>query len=390
MRKSIFIVIFIIGLFSCKQNTNKEGEVHPILTYLEENRKEPNEYIIDKFKTHDIIFLCENHFIKEQVEFVKNLIPELYANGIYNLGTEFLRYSDTDSINKLITDSTYNEELAKEITFKSSWHWGYQEYLDIYREAWELNQSLPPDAPKFKIFGIEEDMDWSYVQSEEDLNNLEIMQKVFKSSSEFEEEEGLSAFAIENEVLNRNEKAIIHLGIHHGFTSYYQPHFNPETKDFGGSYNKERAGNLIKNKIGDKTITVFLHGPWYSEEGYVEQVLPVDGVLDSLFSKKENSKYFPFGTDTKNTPFGDLTGETSVYKYGYPNFTLKDFCDGYIFLKPISEYQSVTAIPNFITSEKVEFIKQQEFEYRDKDLTAQMLNDSIEIWLNKWLLEIKP
>ncbi len=364
-------------------------ETNPLSIYLDKNKNNPNEYVIEKFRTNDIVFIGENHFIKQQVEFIKNLIPELYKNGIYSLGTEFIRYSDTELINKIITDSTYDEDLVKEITFNSLWHWGYKEYLDIYKEAWELNQNLPKDAPKFKIFGIEEDMDWSYIKSEEDRNNPEIMEKVFKSSSQFEEDEGLSAYAIQKEVLDKNEKAIIHCGIHHAFTSYYQPNFDEEKKGFGGRYNKERMGNLIKNKIGNRTMTIFLHGPWYSENGYDNQVLPVDGVLDSVFSIKDNSQLIPFGVDTKGTPFGELQGKNSIYKYGYPNFTLKDFCDGYIFLNPISEYESVTVIPNFVTPEKVEFIKQQEFEYRNENLTAEMLNDTIRIWLMESDLKLK-
>jgi hypothetical protein len=390
MMKNIVIIIFVfVGLISCKPNKKKNTETNPLLSYLEKNYEKPNEYVIRKFDNHDIIFIGENHYIKQQVEFIKNLIPELYKNGIYNLGTEFIRYSDTELINKLITDSIYNEELAKKITFNSLWHWGYQEYLDIYKEAWKLNQSLPKNSPKFKIFGIEEDMDWSYVKSEEDRDNPEIMAKVFKSSSQFKEDEGLSAFAIQKEVLDKGEKAIIHCGIHHAFTSYYQPSFNSEKQEFGGRYEKERMGNLIKNKIGVKTMTIFIHGPWYWSKGYDKQVLPVDGVLDSIFSNKENSNFIPFGVDTKGTPFGDLKGETSVYKYGYPNFTLKDFCDGYIFLNPISEYKSVTVIPDFITSDKVEYVKQQEFEYRNENLTAKDLNDTIRIWLSEFKLKMK-
>src|SRR5690606_26558245 len=101
----------------------------------------------------------------------KELIPELYKNGIYCLGTEFIRHSDTELINKLITDSIYDNRLAEQVTFNSLWHWGYREYLDIYKTAWKLNKNLPEGAPKFVIFGIEEDMDWSYVNSEEDMNN---------------------------------------------------------------------------------------------------------------------------------------------------------------------------------------------------------------------------
>ena len=89
-------------------------------------------------------------------------------------------------------------------------------------------------------------MDWSYVKKEEDMNNPEIMNKVFKSSSHFEEDEGLSAYAIQREVLDNNEKAVIHSGIHHAFTSFYQPHYNSSKQKFSGAYEKERMGNLIK------------------------------------------------------------------------------------------------------------------------------------------------
>src|SRR5690606_27891916 len=90
--------------------------------------------------------------------------------------------------------------------FNSLWHWGYKEYLDIYKTVWELNKGLPENAPKFRIFGIEEDTDFSYIQSEQDYENPEIMKKVFKSSYDFEESEGFSAYTIQKEVIDKNNK----------------------------------------------------------------------------------------------------------------------------------------------------------------------------------------
>ena len=378
MKTVINILTILILLSSC----NKEEAKHPLLDYLEISHHNPNEYVVKKFKSHDVIFIGENHYIKEQVEFVKNLIPDLYQNGIYTLGTEFVNYEDSDLANKLITDEVFDNELAELISFKSTWHWGYKEYIDIYREAWKLNKSLSKDARKFKIFGIQEVVDFSFVKKEEDLNNPKIMEKVFAGSLEFDEEEGYSANTIQKEVLNFGEKALIHCGIHHGFTSYYQPFFSKK-EGFLGRFQKERVGNLIKNKIGDKAITIFIHGPWPSKEGYSYRRLPVDGILDSIFSIEKNRAYYPFGVDTKSTVFGDLKSENSVYKYGYNNFSLKDFCDGYIFLKPINQYESVTAIPNFIKPEQVEYVKSQELDLRSHNLTAKDLNDSIKIWLIK-------
>ena len=387
MKKTISILGIIIFIFSCA--TNKNNSETELIMSIKENSQKPEKYVIEKFKNHQVILIGENHYIKEQVELIKNLIPELYKNGIYNLGTEFIRYSDTEKMNELLTDSIYNEKLAEEMSFNSLWHWGYKEYLDIYKTVWKLNKELPENAPKFRIFGIEEDTDFSYIQSEEDYENPEIMKKVFKSSYDFEESEGFSAYVIQKEIIDKNEKALIHSGIHHAFTGYYQPGYDAEKKDFSGRYEKERMGNLVKNKLGDKTMTIFVHGPWYDKNGYTNQVLPLDGVLDSLFSIPKYKNYLPFGMDTKNTSLGNLKAENTVYKYGYPNFTLKDFCDGYIFLKPINEYSTVTPIKNFVKPENVEHIKQQEFDYRKANLTANDLNDTIKVWLDDFQIIIK-
>lgn len=105
--------------------------------------------------------------------------------------------------------------------------------------------------------------------------------------------------------------------------------------------------------------------------------------LTVFFLSKNNKKYISFGVDTEHTPFGNLRGENSLYKYGYDNFKLEDFCDGYIFLKPIKEYNPVTPIPNFIKPEQVEFIKTQELDFRNSELTSENLNDTIRIWLKE-------
>src|SRR5690606_15233586 len=140
----------------------------------------------------------------------------------------------------------YNEKLAEEISFKSLWHWGYKEYLDIYKTVWKLNKELPENAPKFRIFGIEEDTDFSYIQSEEDYENPEILKRVYKSSYDFEESEGFSAYAIQKEIIDKNQKALIHSGIHHAFTAYYQPGYDAEKKIFQEGKKRKEWGILLK------------------------------------------------------------------------------------------------------------------------------------------------
>ena len=96
MKKYNLIFLIIISFAFCNSYEKQNIKSNPLLSYLESNYEKPNDYVIRKFKDHDVIFIGEYHYIKEQVDFVKNLIPDLYKNGIYNLGTEFIRYSDTE------------------------------------------------------------------------------------------------------------------------------------------------------------------------------------------------------------------------------------------------------------------------------------------------------
>jgi hypothetical protein len=114
-----------------------------------------------------------------------------------------------------------------------------------------------------------------------------------------------------------------------------------------------RAGNRIESLIHDRAFTVCLHHPWAGEGGYSSSYsYPAGGIIDTLM------KVLPVerrrvGFDTDGSPFGDIACRGCVYQNGYADFRLKDFCDGYIYQKPLSEYEGVTTIENFITKENI-------------------------------------
>ena len=68
---------------------------------------------------------------------------------------------------------------------------------------------------------------------------------------------------------------------------------------------------------------------------------------------------YPVGFDIAGSPFADLPGETSAYIFGYDDFKLSMFCDGYIFWKPLSQYEGVTPIQGFINEKDIEYARQQ-------------------------------
>ena len=69
----------------------------------------PEEYIVAKFRDHQIVFLGEMHSVKQNLVFLQGLIPKLYEAGIYNLGFEFSSYEDQPRIDQLLTTDIYHE-----------------------------------------------------------------------------------------------------------------------------------------------------------------------------------------------------------------------------------------------------------------------------------------
>jgi thioredoxin-related protein len=124
-------------------------EEQKLAAYLTSHWRSPEDYVVEKFSKYDIVFVGEIHRVKHDVELIHNLIPRLYKAGVYNLGIEFGRYEDQDKVDRLITADKYDEDLARWLQFKQFVGWGYKEYEDIYRKAWELNKSL-----RFYLLGL--------------------------------------------------------------------------------------------------------------------------------------------------------------------------------------------------------------------------------------------
>jgi uncharacterized iron-regulated protein len=325
----------------------------------------PEEYVISKFKDHDVVFLGEPHYVKQHVQLVQHLIPLCYQNGVYALCVEFARRVDQPLIDSLLNGTQYSESLAREITFRQFVHWGFQEYVDLYKVAWQLNHSLPTGARGFRILGLNDSPDWSFVKTESDRDNDEIKRKVWRGGGE-----EYWAAVILDSVVAEGEKALVFSGMHHAFTEYKQPVYDSDRHQLLRLEDR-RMGNKVYDRIGKRAITICLHYAWPGSGGYEGPlVCPADGFIDAVMASLR-STCRPVGFDTRGTPFGELTGETSVYHYGYIPFTLEQFCDGYIYFVPLSNYEGVTPIKDFVNEGNLDCARQQSPSPRFRKATAE-------------------
>lgn len=306
--------------------------------YLRQHWVTPEEYLVSKFKDHNIVFVGEYHRIKHDVHLIQNVIPLLYKAGVYNLGMEFGINEDQKQVDKLITAENYNEDLARSIMFDHYYAWGYKEYEDIYRAAWRLNRSLPPGSPKFRIVNLNYKPRYKFYKTDDKMTEADWNKMWWKGSSDT-----FMAAMIMREFVNRKEKALIYAGNHHAFTRYQQPRYDFKQKKLDGLENN-RMGNLVYAKIGDQAFTIMLHCPWNTKTDE-KASYPAGGVIDAIMAGFDDTRV---GFDVKNTPFGQLRDDSTYYSIGHNDFKFEDFCDGYIYQRHFSDYDGCAVDAKFI------------------------------------------
>jgi hypothetical protein len=323
----LFTYIFLLKSYSLSQLSLIDNSIK----YLNKNNSSPQEYIIDKFSNADIILLAEDHRVKENLDFLGSLIPQLYKNGIFTIGMEFGAYEDQKLLDSLVTAETYDENLARQLMFNYNPGWAFKEYMDIYRCAWAYNQTLKKNERKFRILNLSYKYNWAAFSGQRTPEN---MKNVFYNGNiEF-----FRFKMVENEIIRNNEKILILTGDVHAFTKYHFPFYDfasPNYVRFDSTY----FGNLIYAKYPKKVFSILLHKPFYNYPNKKPLLIsPANGKIEQIMSLLTNQ---PMGFDLINTPLGNLP-DSSYYSMGYPYFKLSDFYDGYIFLKPIKQLSSCT------------------------------------------------
>lgn len=338
MKLKLFPLILVI-LFSCSSEPDKIDKSlrNEIEFYLQNNRQTPQEIIISLFKNHDIVFLGEFGGIKHDVEFIQSIIPLLYENGIYTICTEYARREDQPLLDSLIYAWEYHEDLAREICFKNDVFCGYQEYVNVFKAVWAWNMQLDGEKRKFRILGLNDSPVWSVVKQRRDLDIDMLIAKAMRGQGQH-----LWAKTIIDDVVKINDKALVYCRYKNAFTSFP---FEDSVKT---------VGRYVFREIGERAATVFLHAPVAAGGGYSNMLaVPADGVIDELMAGIKPQLY-PVGFSTKGTPMGRIPLGDNEFGRADPNSVMGDYCDGWIFQKPIEEYQGVTVIDGFIREENLD------------------------------------
>lgn len=354
---AILIVFIVFDPFKSLCNSGSEirkyyvdrESINEITSYAAENYKNPTEYITSKFNTKGIVMLGEYRYISQQITFVQNLIPELYENGIRYLGLEYALVRDQEKIDTLLTGEEYNQELTQEIMFNYMPIWGYHEYADIFKSAWELNKSLPDGSPPFRIIALSPKQENQYIETQKDAENPEILRKVLAHGIP----DKVMADTVIEKIIEEGEKALLYTSYEKSFSSYISTEYTKKMDEMGFRETR-RMGNILYDKLGNDVWSVFIHSPVPDNAAKFGLSYPVNGTMSSLIDKLPEGKK-SVGFDLRDMSWGDIPVYNPRFNEGYDDLEIQDVWDGYILLGyHIDQYTGATAIENFITEENIE------------------------------------
>lgn len=340
--KKIGLLISIACLSICKaQKINFQTERE----FLKKNGMEPSEYVVSKFNNRKIVILGEDHAIKNNLEFVQNLIPKLYENGVTNLGMEFGAYEKQEVVDSLLTAKDYNQQMVRDIMYYYNVGWAYMEYMNLYKAAWEFNRTLPKDSKKFRIVNISYRYDWSAYDGG---TRFEELHEVFHKG----EPNTFRTNVIKQEVLDRNEKVLILVGVPHAYRTYREHRI----VDGECTFSFESLGNRLDSKYPNEVFSILVHAPFQNIPGKQPyNTSPGNGKVEQIMQLIGN---LPIGFDLDNTPMGRLEDNSNL-GVCYEDFQLKDLLDGYVFLAPFKEMENCSLDRDFFKNRTWEETKVQ-------------------------------
>lgn len=340
--KTITIPFLILFTFIFLRASAQENNDKTLLKYLEKEGASPAEYVIEQFRVHDVVLLGEIHRIKQNLEFVQELIPKLYENGIYTFGMEFGAEEDQQRLDSLLTAPAYSEEVAKEIMFNYNVAWAYREYIDVYKAAWEFNSKLGEGERPFRILNLSYRYNW---EDFEPPRTPEKLKHVFHRGTA----DQFRARLIEKEIIRKDEKLLALLGVYHAFTRYAMPELRYNADDFC-TYDDQWLGNRLYRKYPGKVCNILLHQAFYNMPGESPNLLsPAGGRIEKLMDMNNNR---PLGFDLLNSPMGKLR-DYSRYSMCYEDFNLEMLFDGYLFLAPLGELEGCSVINDFVNEQNI-------------------------------------
>jgi hypothetical protein len=367
------ILILLLPLFGYSQNS----EIKPYVDHLKKvEKKSAKDYILQQFKKHDIVILCErDHSEFSQYELIKEILSDDYfKKNVKNVFTEIgvinLQPEITEFLKKRKLDSLYVAKKLTKFQRNSTFYpsWDRYNYRYFLRTIYYINQN---SEHQISYYPSDSEFDWKKIKTVEDYTvEFEI---------EIEPRDSLIAYNIINKYeklkSKNNSKALIILNYRHAFKMHT---ITPDNEVV------ENAGKYLSDYFGNKAVSILSNRPVFfrKDKGWAYRLIQ-EGKWDAAF---KYLKIEDIGFNFNDSMFGndvfDLQQLKNEVKY-------KEVFDGFVFYKPIERHDLIDFYNGLISKDfEEEFFRRFiiQLEYYKNSLMLEKLKD--EIFREEVLIEL--
>jgi hypothetical protein len=319
------------------------------VSLVQDRGTDPATFVLDALDDHRVVFLGEFPQIAEHPRFLAELIPQLPEHGIRAVGVDFVLARDQELIDRLTTQPEYDEDLAHRILRRRLPIWGYREYAEVFRAAWELNHARP-GSERIRLIGLNvmDDQRPSQLPPAERPTGEELGRALFPNGLP---DRGMARAALE--ALETNDGSLLlYAGARHAFTRFRDLEYENRMAELGFP-DARRAGNILQAELGEDIITVYLHGPWPDEQSRNGLTFAAGGLIDAVVEELEDEER-GFAVPVAGSPLAKHYIEHGDYAKLRDGFSFGDLTDAYVVLAPTGELSAATPIEGFITEANIE------------------------------------
>ena len=355
------LISFIIFVFSCfnlfaQISQSQEQSNDEYLSFLKQQKTTAKEYIINLFKTKDIVIFSEgNHAEMEQYNLLLDVIKDPYF--IKNVGAVYLEVCNinhSSTINRFLMHEGYDsiqayEKIIELYQLGSYDHlWNCHNYPWLIYNLYNLNQTLKKDT-KVQLYGCDIDFDWNNCKTDEDYTAIEPLLSMRDSIMA---DNFVKQYTHIQKNKNGKKKALVIMNSRHGFLK--DIHYSETSV-------RNNTGRYLYEKYKDGVASVFMMSPGHPNS-MDEYTVIKDGKWDAYF---ELSCKTDVGFNLRNTPFGQSKFD---YRPNMEEYRYEDIYTGLIFYKPIHFHLLKRGWANAITDDfKPELIRRMKIMGFDDD-----------------------
>jgi len=336
----------IITLFLLTLSINLLGQtkVVDLTDCLNENSNSPKEYILNLFKTNDIVIIGErDHRDTTQYDLLLDIFGDKrFIEEVGFIYTEVGCINRTEWANEVLksnyeNDSEFETELIKlyrELDFNPLWEkYNMYKYL---KGIYAINKNLEPHK-KITIGLTDVAFNW------EDMTT-----KKYKKFTDFVYKGHTRDSIMAANFIQLYEKQIKQTGNRKALLIQSIPHaIKMDLRSYKSNYS--RTGGYIFEKYNEKVKVVLFNEVNYGVFNSSNLSLIDDGRWDAAF---ELISHAATALDIESTPFGDTFYEDFLTekienKIGV-KFKYYELADGIIFYKPFYEFKPTFGVPNVV------------------------------------------